>query len=624
MSDLVSQIPDPQVGGDTSGMRMVTVNSPLGTHTAYVPMSMSPEDAYAAVQEFVIPQIKAQQAKAAQSAAESNASQNDVLGIPGSGKYVTAAGQGFNDLIQGVKQMAGFGGPEQDADMATGQKAMAPLYASSPSAAIGRVVGGAAPVAAASLALTPAAAVATPIASLLNAIGQGGASGALPYVPPGGSRLGNAASGAMLGGAMQTPFSMLQKLAAGPTNFLSPTQASAVSDLQNIPGYSALPSQLTGNPSLRNLERVAGFMPLSSGQMAARQASNESAVTGAGLKILGAPEGATAGTPDVLAATKKTATDVMDTVQDMGVPIQIGDDHAAALADIRDQALNANTPNKALASTIDRLIGQPGQISPDTMVGGRRFGDLSPDQQAALGPQLAGSTGTPPKFPDGIPPDYYQSVTSDLSSWSKDGDYLSGKANKVLQQAAIDSLPGDLGTQLQQAKQQYGALMTADGAFNANGELMTHKLASALSGDSNQNVFQYGQTSNPRLSDLADLARAGRAAPQPPESGSQTASNMLWQKLMGMATEGVGAAGAAVGLHGAGGGGTSPGAMAAGGIGALLPFLLANYGTKAYLSAPVAKYAQQGIPSLADILSSLGPAGGAAVAGTAGALGGRP
>ena len=73
-------------------------------------------------------------------------------------------------------------------------------------------------------------------------------------------------------------------------------------------------------------------------------------------------------------------------------------------------------------------------------------------------------------------------------------------------------------------------------------------------------------------------------------------------------------------LHGATGGGLAPEALAAGLRGGVLPFAAANYGTKALLSGPAARYAQGGIPTLADIINSLAPAGAAAVPAAAGAM----
>jgi hypothetical protein len=127
-------------------------------------------------------------------------------------------------------------------------------------------------------------------------------------------------------------------------------------------------------------------------------------------------------------------------------------------------------------------------------------------------------------------------------------------------------------------------------------------------------------SSNPTLGDLAKLANAGRGIPAPPDRNSATASNLTMQKLMGLLTEAIPGGFAAMTLHGATGGGLAPEALAAGLGGGVLPFAAANYGTKAYLSGAAARYAQGGIPTLADIINSLAPAGGAAVPALAGAM----
>lgn len=615
-----------------SGMRKVTFESPFGRQTAYVPMSMSPEDAYAAIQQRIMPQLAQQHFERSKKAALENAASNDVqvyvplLGgnITVPGRYVTAAGHGFNDLIQGVKQWITGGSPAQDTAQAEGERAMAPLYAAAPSAKAARVFGTAAPLAAASLALTPAAAVATPAASLGNAAVQGAISAALPYVPPGGSRSANALSGFATGAAVQSPFSALQKIAMGPTTSLTIPELAAVRDAQAIPGVNPLPSQLTGNPALSNAERVMGYFPFSSGKIAARTAGNQTAANAEILRILGAPEGTQYGTQSILAAMKKSATDVMDQVANSGAPVIISADKAASLDAIRTQALNANTPNTALAKTIDKLIGRRGEIDPNTVVGGRTFGSLPPAQQATLGPQLAATGAVPPLHPEGIPPDFFKSVQSDLSRWSADKDYLAGQANKVLTEAAVESLPGELGVRLVDARQRYGALMTADSAFDpTTGNVNLGTLARNLS-TGGPDVMRYGESSNPRLLEMADVATAGRGMPAPPAMGSPTAANLTMQKLMGLVMEGGAGAGAALGLHTASGGGMTPEALGAGALGALIPFLAANYGTKAYLSPAIAKYVQEGIPSLAEIMERFAPLGGSALPAAAGAYSSQP
>src|SRR5207237_9141015 len=125
--------------------------------------------------------------------------------------------------------------------------------------------------------------------------------GARPYVPPGGSTAANAAGAAVTSAALQSPFSALQKIAAGPATNLNIPELAAVRDAQAIPGVRPLPSQLTGNEALANAERVMGYFPFASGKIGARTAGNQTAVNAEILRILGAPEGSNFGTQAPLA-----------------------------------------------------------------------------------------------------------------------------------------------------------------------------------------------------------------------------------------------------------------------------------------------------------------------------------
>jgi len=411
---------------------------------------------------------------------------------------------------------------------------------------------------------------------------------------------------------MQAPFSVAQKVAQGPANVLTAPQQAAVEDMQAIPGNKPLPSQLTGNPTLQNVEKVAAYFPFSGGQLAERVAGNRQSLATQALDIMGAPQGSQFGTPDVLKAIKDQATGVMNKVAESGIPVQLGDDHIAALNQIRSTALGTNSPNPKLIGTINKLIGDgSAELNPDIAA----LGPQAQEQAiATLGKAAFGPPTTQPKYANGLPMPFFQSVQSDMSDLSSKGQYLAGKVNGVLDDAAQQSLPGTLGTDLQNARQQYGALKVAEGAFDpATGNLDPRALTSSLS-NAGPDVARYLDSSNPRLNALADLANSARGMPPAPAAGSDTAQKLAWQHWLGTLGE-LGAAGAA----GVAGHMVSGGDLAATAAGGMLPFLLANYGTKAYLSPAFANYVQQGIPTLGALAQSIGPAVGAAVPGLAAA-----
>ena len=604
------------------GKIAIHLKTPYGPQTVYVPAGMPQEDIISAVNQQILPQLQQQQIENSKQAAWRNSAIpidtpfGRITVPPEIGSQIIGYGHGTSTFLNGLRQTVMGRDPQQDAEMAAGNKAFAPLAQQSLGARIADVAGQSAIPIAASLAfpaLAPeaaAAATSTPAASLANAGLQAGAQGAVQYVPPGGSRVTNTVDAVKQGLLFQAPFSAAQKFAMGPKNVLTPPQQAAVQDAASIEGYKPLPSQLTGNPSLSNVEQLMGYFPFSGPQIAERNAANRTAINTAALKALGAPEGAQYGTPDVLLGLKKQATDVMDAVEAAGHPIQISPDNAAALRQIRGVAVNANTPNTNLAGTIDRLIGSDPKLSPDVA-------STPPALQAkyieSLGP-AAYVQDIAPKYPNGIPADYFKTVQSDLSNWAKGGDYLSGQANSLLTESAIESLPGDLGTQLQQARQQYGGLMTADSAFNpATGDVNMRTLTQSL-GNAGQDVAHYGESSNPILENLADLANTTRGVPPPPAEGSPTAQRMAWMKFLGLIPEGAAAGGAAYATHAATGGDLGLSALSA-----MLPFAAANYGTKAYLSPAFAQWAQHGVPTLGDIAAGLAPIGGAVVPAVAAA-----
>ena len=61
--------------------------------------------------------------------------------------------------------------------------------------------------------------------------------------------------------------------------------------------------------------------------------------------------------------------------------------------------------------------------------------------------------------------------------------------------------------------------------------------------------------------------------------------------------------------------GVPVGSYALNGLLATMPFLAANYGTKAYLSPTMSRWASQGFPTLQEIMEQAAPTVGAGVQG---------
>ena len=592
-----------------NGMRRFDVMTPYGRRTTYIPMNMSPDEAIAAVHQQLMPKLREQNQAVLDASMKENVSKADIpvdtpfghFTIPG--QYPIAYGEGTDKLVQAGKQIFGGGGPAQDIAVAQNRQQMQNFYNQYPESKALSIAGQTIPLAAVSAIATPAAATATPTASFLNAIGQGGAMGAAQYVAPGESRLQNAIQGAKTAAILQAPFSLTQKLAAGPAKNLTPTQQDAVNDMQAIPGVRPLPSQLTGSPWLQGGEKVAGYFPFSAGQFAARIAGNRAGISQQALRILGID--ADAGTPDVLGAIEKQATGTLDTIANSGATVQLSPQHIEALDAIRTKSLGTNSPNPKLTGTINKLIGDgSAELNPT-------IASMSPDMQsqaiAVLGKSAFGPPTAQPKFPNGLPMPFFQSVQSDMSALSGKGEYLAGQTNGVLDNAAETSLPGDWGTQWKNARQQYGALQVAAPAFNpATGVLDPRALTTSLSSSGSTDVARFLDSSNPRLNALGELANDARGMPPVPEGGSDTAAKLNTQHVIGAIGEGLLGLGAAVGGHA-----VSGGDVLATGAAATLPFLAANYLTKGYLSPAFAQYAQQGIPTLGEMARSIAPVYGA-------------
>jgi hypothetical protein len=608
-----------------SGQRMMTFDTPYGRRTVYMPMWMSPDEALAGFNQHIMPQLENERQQSLEASAKSNAAQADTtIFLPGMGavmipgKYVIAAGSGFDKLVQNTKQILGMGGADQDAQIKANAQQMDRFFDVFPEAKVAQAVGENAPVAAASFALTPAAALATPAKQMLNAMVQGGAVGGFQYVPPGGSRVQNALEGAKNAALMQAPFSVAARIAQGPTNILTPPQSAAVGDMSSIPGMQPFPSQLTGSPVLQGAEKIASFFPFAGGQIASRAAANRQAVNAQVLDILGAPAGTNAGMPDVLTAIKNNATGLMDKAENSGYSVQLNPDKISQLDAIRTAELGTNSPDAQLVGTINKLIGD---ASPGLLPHIAKMGPQQQAQAISLYGKDAFRSAGMPLYPDGLPMPFFTSVQSDLSELSANGVHLAGQANKVLTDAAVETLPNGLGTDLQTGRQQFGALKVAKNSFDpATGNVDLGKLTTALSGgdSAGPDVVRFLDSSNPRLIDLANTANTARGVPPLPPSGSDTAQKMTLLHWLGLGGE-LGAAAAA----GLGTGMLSGGDVMATAAGGILPLLFANYGTKAYLSPTFASYAQQGLPTLGAMARATAPYVGAAVPAIAGSSAGQ-
>lgn len=613
------------------GKVAVHVKTPYGNQVVYVPQGMQQEDIISAINSQVIPHLAQQQNENTQKAAWQNAAIpidtpfGRITVPPEIGSQIIGWGHGTSTFLNGIRQAVLGRDPQQDAEIAAGNKAFAPLAQQSLGARIADVGGQAAPWVAASSAfpaLAPeaaAAATATPAASMANAGLQSALQGATQYVPPGGSRIANTVDAAKQGLLFQAPFSAAQKVAAGPKNVLSAPQQQAVEDMSSIPGYKPLPSQITGNPTLGNVEQLMGYFPFSGPQIAERNATNRAAINQPILEAIGAPEGTQFGTQDVLAKIKKGALDTINEAKAVTTPVQISPDGQSTLKAIRDAALNTNTPPTKTISTLNKIVGDASdQLVPalsnvsDTVrdMAVRKYG-LGAFQSIHLPGEMAPSAST---FANGIPMPYAQSIVSDLSDWAQKGDPFAGQANTILRNEIGNSLGPDLGPRYTEANQIYSALTTSESAIDPATGLVNPRSLSANLSNSGGNVLAYGESSNPRLEQLADLANSARGTPPPPAEGSPTAQRMAWMKFLGLIPEGAAAAGGAYATHAATGGDLALSALAAG-----VPFAAANYATKAYLSPAFAQWAQQGIPTLGQLASSLAPIGGAVVPAVAAA-----
>lgn len=524
------------------------------------------------------------------------------LAIPGAA--VVGAGDAFNKLVQGARQawddVTGnkADAAVQDAQQSTSDAQMRKLYGASPAARAGAFVGEAAPLAGIAALTGQPELVAGPLRALAYSAGIGGALSALPYTPPGQSTRSNVLQGAVSGALFQLPFSTLGALARPVKSVLTGPQQRAVEDAEFIPGYQPLPSQVTGSPTLANVEKVISYLPFGGGQMAARNAANNAARNEAVLEVLGAPQGTQFGTQQVLGSLKDQATDVLDSVRENGAPVQIlGTPQEARLQAIRDQASRANTPSRPLIGTLDKILGRPGSLLPGLASWGAAARQQAIDQ---LGP-AAYVGGSPSAFANGIPQDIFSSIQSDLSDMSKgagnassDAARLAGSANAVLDDAQAASQPGNVGADYQLARQRYGALMAAAPAFDQAGNVSLPMLTQQLK--FGPDIIHFGETSNPLKAKLADIANIGRAIPGPPAAGSDTAQKIAWQKWISALAEAGVAGAAALGGHLVG-----PGAIAGAiGGGAALP-IAASLGARAYLSPAFMRYVRQGLPTLADI-----------------------
>jgi hypothetical protein len=613
------------------GKRADKFNTPYGIITVYVPANMSPDDSLASFNSHVMPQLAQEREDRRDAATTESAKREDLPFIaPGIGKVtipgsqVVAAGDALNNLKQRLKQLTGQGSAEQEKSQAYNDAEMARLYRIHPEARIGQAVGAAAPMMALSAAAPMAAGAAGfplaarflaggmgPGANIANAAVQGGGMGALQYVEPGGSTLSNIMKGAAAAAVLQTPFSAAQKFAMGPTNQLTPPQASAVADMKTIPGYQPLPSQATGNPNLALLEKVGAYIPGAAGPLSQLKTENQNAVNQSTLRILGAPA-ESYGTQDVLSALKKRSTDVMNEVSKSDAKVILSPERMTELQQIRENALKGNSPNPKLIGTLNKMIDDSSsELRPEIAALGE---DAQAQAIASLG-MAAFKAGKPSLHPDGMPTPFFNSVLHDLSELSKNKEHLAGATNAVLLNAAEESLPNMMGSRLKTARQQFEALMKADSAIDpATGNVDVRRLLGNMS-QGGHDEARYGGTTNPMVEELSDFARSARGVPPPPAAGSDTANKLYLQRLFGTALAGAG--GLAAGKFG---GMDAMNAILA----ALGTYGVGSAATRAYLSKPALEYMQRGMPTLADIMRQGAPVGAAAVPAFGAAYSGQP
>ena len=639
------------------GKVLVWVNSQTyGRVPMYVDPSISPARTLEIFTRHMVPLLQQERESTANRAALENAQ----ISIPFTkatipGQNLIGLGHGLNRWIaEPVKQLFNTitGNEAAEAQrkerFARGEEVYSRLAKQSFPARSGDFTGQMLPAVAASLVAPAAAPQLTAalnsrlIPSILNAGTQGGIIGAIPEPGAGGSRAENAIENAGMAALFQAPFATLGSIAAGPKNMLSAPQREAVEAMQRVPGYKPLPSQLTGNPNLAKLERVLGYFPFSAGKMEERVGGNRAAISGELSRILQMPEGTTYPTAAALFEAQRASTKVLNAVEKSGIVLKVSDEAKQRLAMVRDEALQQNTPPTKTISTINKFLGDASpELRPEIANMGSEWARDQAVRQLGLAAfQPRGkNVGA---FAGGTPMRSINSVLSDFSQWSHNGDYLAGAAKSVLQEDIVGALnaavpdarnilkmppyelrggnvvpttPIPLGDAYQQARWNYGALETARPAIDpATGLVSPPKLAQSLS--SGRDVYGFGESSNPRLVEMGDLARNTRGTPPPPEAGSQTASNLAWQRALGT----MGAAGSGLAGYLLKGGGLEAPTLSQAGAGiaaSTLPFIAANYGAKAYLSPAVARWAQEGIPTFADLLQWAEPVIAAGVQGGA-------
>ena len=529
------------------GKVLVYINSKrFGRVPMYVSPLLSPEEIAQTFNDHIAPQL----AQETESKANAAALENANIPIPGTktsipGANLIGLGHGLDRwIVQPAKQLANWATDDTQAEtqrqaqQQAGEQAFERLASQSRAAKVGDFAGQFLPAATAGMvvpALAPefTAAMATrALPGIANAMVQGGAINAIPDPGPRGSRVQNAIEGAGFSGAFQAPFSIAGAIGAGPRNYLTPPQLAAVQRSETqIPGYNPTPYQRTGNPSLRIAERFQGFIPFSAGQMGERTAGNQAAISKKIASIIpDMPAGTTFPTVEELKKAQDATVRVFRQAEGSGAEVVLSPEAKASLAQIRDEAISANTPDTNTVRTLNKFIGDASAtLRPE-------LEQLGPAAQAEALRQLGVSAFMPASqaarrssiWSTGAPIKSVQSVLSDLSQWSNSGVHEAGKAKAVIEDSLTQALNGvepGLGDAHAAARRAYGAIEAVRaGVDPATGVVSMPKLAQELSGG--RDVYGFGSSSNPLLEDIADVTRTVRGMPQPPPENSATAGNL--------------------------------------------------------------------------------------------------
>jgi hypothetical protein len=561
------------------------------------PDSMSPDEIAAAIQSDILPKV--QQQNAAKNLPQTLNVGGLDTGIPlpkSIAAGIVGAGHGVETLIQGAQR--GFnaltGNDQAQAELASNrqqaEQQYAPLEKAYPTATtVGDIAGQTLPFVAGGMGAGALIAKGAPeVAALIDAHPfyaaalSGAAQGGMAYPGQGHSSGGNAALGAAGGVVGQGLGSMIGKLASGPESALTDLQKSLLAKAQDA-GFKLTPFQSTGNTSLGLLERVLSTTPFSSGMDTASRVANQGLGTAKALSTIGGTGEASAA-PDVMAPLKQALSSTYEQLKAYPGTVTVDDELASKLSDIRAQEALKPAPDGPLMNVLNSLLGhQPRGIeawSPAAQVQA---------QQAVIASSKYGGQLSTPAF---------QAVRSELSDIASKGGSVgnaAGNSAAALDDALGRSMPPDVAAQWTDVRQKWAALKTIEPAITPDGQVDTKKLFSIIK-QRNPNQILYGESSNPQIQTLGNLATMAKGLPQPP-STSGTSELGFMRKLLTNPTS--------IGLETAGllGGGSelAGGGPLLSGAAAIAPFLLPLLAGKGYYSKTAADWARQGIPGLQQL-----------------------